>query len=261
MPKIKSSQKAFFINIGTDASPTWAKLGKGVNALDQAYNPQVTTETYIDVDNAESSIDSYQASTGLTVTRWDSENAPAHEYLDELRRTRAVGEDAESEILEVDLNTSSPYTAQKHDAVVAINNLKLAGGKPQELGTTIYYNGAPVDGTVVITDGVPVFTPDSVDALSLDTIVPADGGAAIAVGSSIVLTFNNKIKGESIVLTTAAGVAVAVTRSWDAAHKVLTLAPDIALTAGTTYLVIVSGVVDIYGQVLAAAVKDFETAA
>jgi len=158
MAKKKSSLMAYFINTGTSATPVWAPLGKGVTKLDMAYNPQVTTETYVNEDNATTSVDSYQVSAGLDVTLWDSTSAPAHAYLEELRVSRAVGADAETDILEVDLSTTSPYTAQRSSAVVAIDTFTIEGGKPQQLSCTIYENGDPIDGTVVITGGVPVFT-------------------------------------------------------------------------------------------------------
>lgn len=158
MAKKKSSLMAYFINTGTVLAPVWAPLGKGVNKLDMSYNPQVTTETYINEDNATTSVDSYQLSAALDVTLWDSTSAPAHAYLEGLRKDRAVGADAETEILELDLSTASPYTAQKSSAVVAIDTFSLEGGKPQQLSCTVYENGNPVNGTAVITAGAPVFT-------------------------------------------------------------------------------------------------------
>lgn len=259
--KKKSSLMAYFLNIGTPAVPNWASLGKGVTSLPLAYNPQVTTETYINEDNATTSVDSYQVSAGVDIALWDETSAPAHAYLEQLRKSRAVGADAEAEILEVDLSTGSPYTAQKNSAVVATNTFTVEGGKPQQLSDTFYYNGDPVDGTVVITDGAPVFTASGVSALELSSIVPADAATGVVVGASIVLTFSNKIKGESIVVTKADGSIVAVARSWNAAGTILTLDPSSNLSASTTYLVAIAGVVDIYGQALAASVTDFTTAA
>ena len=60
MEKIKRSLFATFINTtpgGGEA--TWAKMGKGITAQNLSYNPNVTTEQYIDEDNATSSVDSY----------------------------------------------------------------------------------------------------------------------------------------------------------------------------------------------------------
>ena len=158
MAKKKSSLMAYFINTGTVAAPTWSPLGKGVTTLPISYNPQVTTETHIDEDNATTSVDSYQASIALAVTMWDDVSAPAHAFIEEKRKARAVGADAETQILELDLSKASPYVAQLSNAVIAINTFTLEGGKAQAMDTIVYLNGDPTNGTAVITAGVPVFT-------------------------------------------------------------------------------------------------------
>jgi len=158
MAKKKSSLMAYFINTGTVASPTWAPLGKGVTSMPINYNPQVNTETYVNEDNATTSVDAYQASVALAITVWDDVSAPAHAFIEAKRKARAVGADAETQILEIDLSTASPYTAQLSDAVIAIDTFTLEGGNPQAMDSTIYMNGDPTNGTAVITEGVPVFT-------------------------------------------------------------------------------------------------------
>lgn len=95
------------------------------------------------------------------------------------------------------------------------------------------------------------------------TPVPADAATGIVVGSNITLTFSNALRGgaeNGIILTTAAGVPVACARTIDADRKVVTLNPDSNLGASTDYLIIVPGVVDIYGQTLADTVVNFQTA-
>jgi len=99
-------------------------------------------------------------------------------------------------------------------------------------------------------------------AIVLSTIVPADGATTIAKASTIVLTFNNKIATETISLINGtSGDTVAFAKAWDTAGKVLTLTPSSALAATTKFVVAVNGVVDIYGQALAASGKDFTTTA
>lgn len=97
-------------------------------------------------------------------------------------------------------------------------------------------------------------------AVALSTISPADDASGVAVGANVVLTFNNKIAKESIVVTSAAGAIVEGAKSWDTDGKILTFNPTSNLSASTTYLVTIGGVVDIYGQSLATAVKNFATA-
>jgi hypothetical protein len=158
MAKKKSSLRTYFVNTGTTASPTWASLGKGITSLAVDYGAQTTTETYVNEDAANTSVDSYQASAALDITLWDATSAPAHAYIEGLRDDMATGADAETEILEIDLTTTSPYTAFVHSAVIAIGTHTMTGGSPQTLSATVYYNGAPETGTAVITAGVPVFT-------------------------------------------------------------------------------------------------------
>jgi hypothetical protein len=61
-------------------------------------------------------------------------------------------------------------------------------------------------------------------------------------------------------LTTAAGVPVACARTIDAARKVVTLNPASNMGAAADHLVIVPGMVDVFGQALADTVINFTTA-
>lgn len=99
---------------------------------------------------------------------------------------------------------------------------------------------------------------DAPDALTVDE-TPVDNSSGAAITVNVVLTFNNPIVKESVVMTSAAGAIVAVVKSWDANTEILTLNPEASLANSTTYIVTIAGVVDIYGQALAAAVVNFET--
>jgi len=109
-----------------------------------------------------------------------------------------------------------------------------------------------------------VQTPASVGApaaIALSSIVPADAAANVVVTADIVITFNNKIDTEAITVIKADGTLVAGAKTWDAAGKILTFNPTANLDAGSTYIVAVNGVVDIYGQALTAVAMNFGTAA
>jgi hypothetical protein len=109
-----------------------------------------------------------------------------------------------------------------------------------------------------------VQTPDTVAApaaIALSSIVPADEASNIAVSSAIVLTFNNPIAGDAVSVISAGGDIVPVTKAYDAAKKILTITPNSNLTTNTTYIVAVAGVIDVYGQALAAVAKNFSTTA
>lgn len=96
------------------------------------------------------------------------------------------------------------------------------------------------------------------------TASPVDGATGVAVTADVVLTFSNALAGnvENGILLVRADTAapVAVAKSIDAARKVVTLNPSSNLTAAKQYLVMLSGIRDIYGQALADTVVDFTTA-
>lgn len=96
--------------------------------------------------------------------------------------------------------------------------------------------------------------------VSLLTITPADSATAVPVTSSVVLTFNNKIGNENIIITSEGGTIIPGTKSWNTTGKILTFKPTSNLSAATTYLTAVVGVVDIYSNSLAPVVKKFTTA-
>jgi len=108
-----------------------------------------------------------------------------------------------------------------------------------------------------------VQTPDvssAPSAVALSSITPADGATAVDLDAEIVLTFNNKIKEEAIALiNTDTGDVVDVEKTWNETGKVLTITPKSNLSASTKFIVSVTGVVDIYGQKLAATSSDFTT--
>lgn len=98
------------------------------------------------------------------------------------------------------------------------------------------------------------------DPVALSNSVPADGAVGVAVDSNLVMTFNNAIVKESVVVLSAAGDPVAGVKSWDAANKILTFNPNANLAAATAYLIVIGGVVDIYSQALSPVVVNFTTA-
>ena len=126
---------------------------------------------------------------------------------------------------------------------------------------TILYGNTGVDPRLPLPDEIAaLFAADAPTPLVLSTSVPINSAPAVAVGSSVVLTFNNKISKESIVVVSEDGTLVSGTETWDGAGKVYTFKPTTNLTAATTYLIVVEGVSDIYGQVLNTTVNKFTTA-
>ena len=158
MEKIKRSLLATFINTtpGTETA-TWAKMGKGITSQNISYNPNVTTEQYIDEDNAYSSVDSYAPSLDGTQTCYKGE--PVFTYIDGLRQKRAVGAELETEVLFVYLydGEDNTYKAEKNACVIQLGEFGGEGGGSVQLTYTIGLNGDPVQGTATISNATVTF--------------------------------------------------------------------------------------------------------
>ena len=154
---------------------------------------------------------------------------------------------------------SYSVTGFKPTASISIDSTKVDATKLEAL-EDILYGTANADPYLPLPDEIAtLFAADAPSALALVEIAPDDEDSDVAVDSNIVLTFNNKISRESIIVTKDDGTLVDGTKTWDTAGKVLTFEPTENLSAGTVYLVTVGGVVDIYGQALSAAVYNFMT--
>lgn len=124
---------------------------------------------------------------------------------------------------------------------------------------TILFGAEGVDPRLPLPDEIKALFVGGVPSAVSVTTVPADGASGVAVDANVVLTFNNAIVNEAIVVTSDEGVVVAGSKTWDATGKILTFNPTANLSASTTYLVAIAGVVDIYGQLLASSVVNFAT--
>ena len=157
--------------------------------------------------------------------------------------------------------TPVEVTDQKPTATIVIDSTKVNENTLAAL-ELILYGDTGVDPRLPLPDEIAaLFVAGVPSAISLSSIVPADDATGIAIDANIVITFNNKIDKESILIASEAGVLVAAAKSWDTAGKVLTINPNSNLSTNTVYIVAIAGVVDIYNQALAAAVKNFTTTA
>ena len=157
--KIKRSLFATFINTtpGTETE-TWVRMGKGITTQNISYNPNVTTEQYIDEDNAYSSVDSYAPSLDGSQTCYKGE--PVFEYIDGLRQARAVGSALETEVLFVYMyaGEATAYKAEKNKCVIQLGEYGGDGGGNVTMTYTIGLNGDPVVGTASVSAGKVTFT-------------------------------------------------------------------------------------------------------
>ena len=158
--------------------------------------------------------------------------------------------------------TTTPVsvTGAKPTASLTIDSTKVDAAKLAALELILYGN-IGVDARLPLPDEVAAIFAAAAPVAPTVTSVPANNDTGIDVSSNLVLTFNNKISEESIVVVdSTTGALVAATKTWDATGKILTIDPTVSLTAATKYLITVVGVVDIYNQSLAPSVISFTTA-
>jgi hypothetical protein len=157
--------------------------------------------------------------------------------------------------------TTTPVevTGFKPTASLTIDSTKVDTAKLAAL-ETILFGSANADARLPLPDEVAdIFAADAPSALALSSIVPDDDETDVAIDSTIVLTFNNKIDSETITVASEGGDLVAGSKSWNATGKILTFTPTASLTNATMYIVTIAGVADIYGQSMATVVKNFMT--
>jgi phi13 family phage major tail protein len=109
---------------------------------------------------------------------------------------------------------------------------------------------------------VPIPSVSTYTALSLASSIPATNATGITAATTPSLTFSNAISyfGDILLLNATDGSLVANTMALDDSKKILTITPNSALVSGKVYNVVVSGVTDIYGQVLPGQIVKFTTA-
>lgn len=147
--KIKRSKFASFLNTGTLAEAVWSLIGNGVTSMTVAYNPQTSDETYIHQDSGTTDVESYKPTSAVPMTAHKGD--PVFDFVDNLRRKRAVLEDARTEICLVYLydgeEGASSYPAEKNTCSIQIDDFGGEGGGSNVINFTVNFVGDAVEGT------------------------------------------------------------------------------------------------------------------
>lgn len=156
--KLTRDQMAWFLDTKPKSTHSYDLLGFGVSSAQINYNNQITTEKWIINKNSTSSHESNQKQSDITQKCY--KNEPCFEYLNGLRDK--TGSAVESTLIEVDIWNGTAeesgvvkYPAKKSNVITPVSSFL---GEVAEIGYSIHFNGDPVEGTVVITDGKAVFT-------------------------------------------------------------------------------------------------------
>ena len=156
--KIKRSDFATFLNTGTKEAPVWSRMGKGITSQKISYNPQTTSETYIDEDSATTTVDSYAPTMDAPQTAYAGD--PVFDYVDGLRQTRAVGADCETEMLLVYIYDAEGdrYAAEKQKVAIQVDEFGGDGGASNVIGYTLNFIGEAELGVCSISNGTTTFS-------------------------------------------------------------------------------------------------------
>ena len=147
--KVKRSKLAIFLDTsGGEETAEWALIGNGVTEQTIAYNPTTSDEVYIHQDSGTVDVESYKPNipTPMTAIKGD----PGFDYVDGLRKTRAIGADARTKICIVYLyetETTGAYPAEQNDCSIQIDDFGGAGGESATINFTINLIGDAVVGT------------------------------------------------------------------------------------------------------------------
>lgn len=145
--------------------------------------------------------------------------------------------------------TTTPVSVKgfKPSASVVIDSTIVTPAKMEQL-ENILYGTDSVEPRLPLPDEIAAILDEPTPSALTVTVDPADETAGVIVSDNITLTFDNKISKESVILISATGSIISVTKTWDSTGKILTLNPVADLSANTTYLINIIGVIDIYGQ-------------
>jgi hypothetical protein len=146
--KVKRSQFQTFLNTTPLSTATYKLIGSGVSSSKINYNPKTSEETYVSDDTASISVENYAPVMPVEMTALNGDDA--FEFVDALRKTRAVLSAAETDIVNVWMyETGGPtaYPAEKQPVCIQIDDFGGDGGVAVKINYTINFVGAPTTGT------------------------------------------------------------------------------------------------------------------
>jgi len=134
MDKISRSKIADFINVTPkEATPTYKYMNKGFNTLNENPGAQIDKKTYIGDTTATSSVKGYE-----TVFPYDCDfikDEVASKYLYDIGRNHAIGDDAETDFIKVDMydpcfvGSTQFFKARKFRVCIEVSGAAGAGGE------------------------------------------------------------------------------------------------------------------------------------
>jgi hypothetical protein len=145
--KVKRSNFRTFID--TDPGyEDWVLLGDGARSSTINMNPEISDEHYIHEDAGNKEVESYSPDQEIDYIAINGDEV--FEFIDNLRKTEAILDDAQTQIVQVwmyETATEGAYPAQLRDVAISVESFGGEGGQTVEIPFTIHYRGDPTVGT------------------------------------------------------------------------------------------------------------------
>lgn len=216
----------------------------------------------------------YDSTKGILVDTGEADNAPwstlsgrmelgdgGYRYFQYLKGKYSIGkEEAETKGDDIKPKTVElTYTAVATMFQWVVNGVKKCVKALKADTTDPAFQGADNWFSVVQTPDNAGVKPTNIAVASSS---PAGNATGVLLTATPTVTFNNSISDYNNVtlMNTTDNAFVTITKSLDATGKILTITPS-ALVVSKTYTIVLQGVTDIYGQVLAPQLIKFTTAA
>jgi hypothetical protein len=237
MGKIKRNQVKHFLNTGTLLSPVWSLIGDGVSAAQIAMNPNVVTENYIHEANASVSIDSYAPTLPIEAVAINGD--AVFEFLDNLRKNRAVLDSAETEVVNVwiyETPALTYYYAEKQPCSIQFDSFGGDGGASAKLNYTINFVGNPVLGSFSPTDLAFVAAP--INTILTTMVIGSVTLAPLFATDKSWLHYAGSVSNATTGVTMTSTLTGATILQKDDAGSTVTQAGTAALDVGVNHLTI-----------------------
>lgn len=146
--KVKRSRFMAFLNTTPEAQQAaYNLMGDGIKGQTLNYGPQTEENVYIHQDSGETEVVSYKPTmpTPQTATKGD----PVFDFVDGLRRKRAVLADAHTDLVLVyayEEPVGDAYPAEKSDCSIQVDDFGGDGGASLSINYTVNLAGDPVQG-------------------------------------------------------------------------------------------------------------------
>lgn len=148
-----------FLDItGGSASPSWKRAKKSTDFA-IAYNAETETKDYIENAVPSTELTKYAPSIAQTQTAVIGDDI--YDYIANLARTQAVGNDAKTNAMIVRQQRNVGNTANLAETFAALITIDTDDFVAGTITYTITQCGDPTYGTASIANGVPTFTADT----------------------------------------------------------------------------------------------------